>query len=148
MHEQLQEALSVQQQIELVEAYLSYALIKNDKDMARIDLVRQVINVITHKDFNSTIDHVADQYGITVRYMQKLLVQHTGLSPKSLIKVNRFQNSLVLMEKHKYSLTTIAYECGYYDQSHFVREFKSFAGYAPSAFPLKNSTAVLASPNK
>lgn len=148
LHGQLQEATSVQQQIELVEAYLIQLLTKNVKVIPKIDLVHQVVKVLTHKDFNDTIDNVAEQYGITARYLQKVFVQHTGLSPKLLIKINRFQNSLVLMEKNKYSLTTIAHECGYYDQSHFVREFKSFAGYAPSGFQIEKSTAVLASPNK
>jgi AraC-like DNA-binding protein len=52
------------------------------------------------------------------------------------------------MGKGGSSLTSIAYACGYFDQSHFIREFKSFTGDSPSSFNIGNTTALLASPNK
>ena len=38
------------------------------------------------------------------------------------------------MSHRESSLTSIAYDCGYFDQSHFIREFKSFTGIAPSEY--------------
>lgn len=32
------------------------------------------------------------------------------------------------------SLTDIAYDCGYYDQSHFINDFKEFSGYSPKVY--------------
>jgi AraC-like DNA-binding protein len=148
LYERLQDSISVVQRIELVEAYLLKKLADRPKIVGKIDLVRQVMTEVTHKDFFDNIENVAERYGITSRYLQKVFVQHTGLTPKLYMKINRFQNTLVMMSKEDMSLTSIAHACGYFDQSHFIREFKSFTGYSPSGFNTGSSTAILASPNK
>jgi AraC-like DNA-binding protein len=99
-------------------------------------------------DFFDNIENVASRYGISSRYLQKLFLQYTGLTPKLYHKINRFQKSLVLVSKKNMPLTSIAYDCGYFDQSHFIRDFKSFTGFLPSAGIIENSSAILASPNK
>lgn len=103
---------------------------------------------LKQEDFFEKITSVASRYGITSRYLQKLFLKHTGLTPKLYTKINRFQNTLVLVSKREDSLTSIAYECNYFDQAHFIREFKSFTGLTPSEFLPDNSSAILASPNK
>lgn len=148
LHEQLQEAPSINNQIDQVEKYLSKRLLANPKVIEKISLVQEVMNEMTREDFFDNISNVAARYGITSRYLQKIFVQYTGLTPKLSLKINRFQNSLVLLGKKDLSLIDIAYKCGYFDQSHFIREFKSFTGFAPSNFATENSTAILASPNK
>ena len=116
--------------------------------MDKITLINNVIHELKREDFFDNIENVASRYGITSRYLQKVFVQNTGLTPKLYGKINRFQNSLQLVAKRNTSLTDIAYQCGYYDQSHFIREFKSFTGFKPSAYNPENSSAILASPNK
>lgn len=148
LYAKLQEAKSVQQQIDWVDTYLINRIQRHPKTIQKIELVQQVMKELTHKDFFDNIDNVASRYGITARYLQKIFVQHTGLTPKLFTRINRFQNSLVLLGKGTIPLTTVAYESGYYDQSHFVREFKSFTGRSPSVFEVDKSTATLASPNK
>lgn len=148
LYAKLQETTSVQQQIDWVDTYLINKIKAHPKTIEKIGLVQQVMRELVHKDFFDTIDNVAFRYGITARYLQKIFVQHTGLTPKLFTRINRFQSSLVLMRKGELPLTAVAYECGYYDQSHFVREFKSFTGHSPSAFEVDKSTATLASPNK
>jgi len=148
LHAQLQDTLSTKRRIELVDAYLIKKLAAHTKTLDRIDLVQQVMNELTHKDFFDNINNVAERYGISSRYLQKVFLHYTGLSPKLYAQINRFQNSLILIGKGDRPLTAIAYECGYFDQSHFIREFKSFTGFAPSGFDSTNSSATLASPNK
>lgn len=148
LRERLQDAHSVDHQIELIETYLIKCLLANPKTIEKITLVQNVMRELTHKDFFDNISNVAARYGITSRYLQKIFVQHTGLTPKLSAKINRFQNSLVLLHKKVLSLTEVAHACGYFDQSHFIREFKSFTGFTPSGFAPENSTAILASPNK
>ena len=148
LHAQLQDAATVDQQIRLTDAYLMTKLQADPKTMARIDLVRKVMTELTHKDFFDNIDNVAARYGISSRYLQKIFLQQTGLTPKLYTKINRFQNSLIMIGQGSHSLTDVAYACGYFDQSHFIREFRSFTGFSPSVLDPDNSTAILASPNK
>lgn len=61
-------------------------------------------------------------------------MQYIGITPNLFNKINRFQLSLKHIAKKEASLTSIAYECGYFDQSHFIRDFKSFTGITPSAY--------------
>ncbi|HZY78862.1 MAG TPA: helix-turn-helix transcriptional regulator [Cyclobacteriaceae bacterium] len=148
LHAKLQDEVLVSQQISLVESYLLKRLEERSKVVEKITFVQRVMNEVTHKDFFDNIENVAGWYGISSRYLQKVFVQQTGLSPKLYMKINRFQNSLVMLGKKGVSLTSVAYACGYFDQSHFIREFKSFTGVSPSLFLPENSTAILASPNK
>ena len=100
---------------------------------------------LKQKDFFDNIENVASRYGITSRYLQKLFLQYTGLTPKLYTKINRFQNSLRLVTQNNNSLTSIAYDCGYFDQSHFIREFKSFTGLTPSGYTSAGSSITLLS---
>jgi AraC-like DNA-binding protein len=148
LYERLLETESLDQRVIIVEDFLLHRLSLSDKKLNRIHLIGHIINELKQEDFFDNMEQVASRYGITSRYLQKLFLQYTGLTPKLFSKINRFQNSLVLISKQKDSLTSVAYECGYFDQSHFIREFKSFTGSTPSGFNSLNSSAILASPNK
>jgi AraC-like DNA-binding protein len=148
LHAQLQDAGAIDQQVKLVDSYLIKRLSADPKTINRIGLVQKVMTELTHKDFFDNIDNLASRYGISSRYLQKVFLQQTGLTPKLYSKINRFQNSLILIGKGGQSLTDVAYACGYFDQSHFIREFRSFTGFSPSVLDTVNSTAILASPNK
>jgi len=54
-----------------------------------------------------------------------------GLTPGTLYASYRFNRSLRQILTTDLSLTSIAYECGYYDQAHFIKEFRKFTGIAP-----------------
>jgi len=134
LHARLAEESSIHERIQVTDAYLMGKLAVHSKSLAKIDLVRNVMDEVTRPGFFDNIDNVASRYGITSRYLQKIFVQYAGLTPKLYARIHRFQSSLVLIGKGEVSLTDAAYECGYFDQSHFIREFKSFTGFSPGEF--------------
>lgn len=145
LYTQLQDTTGWQQRIELVETFLLHKLSQSEKRLDKVEVVSDIMNELQRQDFFDNIENVAARYGITARYLQKLFLQHTGLTPKLYSKINRFQNSLRLLNNKKdRSLTAIAYDCGYFDQSHFIRDFKTFTGTTPSGFSLENSPLTLA----
>lgn len=148
LYEQLANAPHIGTRITLIEAFLTQRLkaisVKHDK----IFLIREVMNELTHDDFFDNIENVASRHGVSARYLQKLFLQYTGLTPKLFSKINRFQKSLVLIGRNTLPLTSIALQSGYFDQSHFIREFRSFTGTTPSGFDTNASSAILASSNK
>ena len=138
---QLQETTGDGKRIAVVEKFLLDALARNKKKSLRIDTVASILHTIKKNAEEDNIRRIASMHNITPRYLQKLFYVHTGLSPKSFNKINRFQLSLQLIAKNNQPFTSIAYDCGYFDQSHFIRDFKSFTGVTPSAY-LENTFPV------
>src|SRR5688572_15281906 len=141
LHSQLLETTELTRRIELIEKFLLKRLAGNEKKSSRIDKVANILTSIKKDTAENNISTIASRHGITPRYLHKLIYQHTGLSPKSFNKINRFQLSLRLIAKNEQPFTSIAYDCGYFDQSHFIRDFKSFTGVTPSAY-LENKFSV------
>jgi len=60
---------------------------------------------------------------------------HVGLTPKQFLRTMRFQYLLkCIQQTPDTSLTRLAYETGYYDQAHFIHEFKQLAGITPTQY--------------
>lgn len=146
LHARLCDSESMQEKIEIVNRLLLSKL-KRFKHPDKISLISSAMTEMKNGSFHDTIENVALRHGISSRYLQKLFLQHTGITPKLFIKINRFQKSLKLISGQNSSLTDIAYACGYFDQAHFIRDYKSFTGYTPSSFSFENSTALLPSSN-
>jgi len=134
LHLKLRETQQLEKRIELIENFLLARLAVKEKRMKNIAMIGRVIKDMHKADTPDKINAVAGRYNISSRYLGKLFLQYTGVTPKLYNKINRFQHSLQLVTENKYSLTSIAYECGYFDQSHFIRDFKLFTGFAPSAY--------------
>ena len=148
LHSRLLETTLPDKQVQLVEEFLLKRLSFFGKNFKWLPVIDRVIEELKQDDFFDNIENMASRYGLTSRYLQKLFLQYTGLTPKLYHKISRFQKSLVLVSKKNLSLTSIAYECGYFDQSHFIRDFKTFTGFLPSFRIPESSSAILASPNK
>jgi AraC-like DNA-binding protein len=144
LHLQLLETGSRDKRIALVETFLLQQLQKATKRLPKIALINDLMYELRHQHLPGTMENMASRYGITARYMQQLFVHYTGLTPKIYSQINRFQKSLQLVTEGDASLTSIAYECGYADQSHFIREFKTFTGYTPSRYSIENSPVTMA----
>jgi len=83
----------------------------------------------------STILHVADQFGISLRTLERQFKAQVGLSPSKFIKIARFQRALRIKNSNpKASFALVAAESGYYDQSHFTRDFKDLTGLSPAEY--------------
>lgn len=144
LHNQLLETSSWSKRIALVETYLLQQLSLSTKRLPKLAVVNDLMYALRHQDIPLTMETMAARYGITARYMQQLFLQHTGLTPKLYSQIHRFQKSLQLVTAGDISLTSIAYECGYADQSHFIKEFKTFTGYTPSGYTPAISPLTLA----
>ncbi|MFN8574491.1 MAG: helix-turn-helix domain-containing protein [Gemmatimonadaceae bacterium] len=74
-----------------------------------------------------------DGLPVPLRRLDRLFRAHLGVPPKTFARVVRFQRALQRVRQEPgCTLAQIAFECGFTDQSHFVREHRRFAGVAPS----------------
>jgi AraC-like DNA-binding protein len=104
-----------------------------------------VLNAAKHimlKAGNLSISRMADSLATTERSLERRFQQWIGTSPKHFAALLRFQKSLDLLRRGKEG-TEVAYECGYFDQAHFIREFKRFTGSTPGAYLFSSKTLGL-----
>lgn len=80
------------------------------------------------------VDELAQRAGVTSRTLERMFRQHTGLSPKTFARMVRFQTALTRLRAGTVlsGLADLAAECGYADQSHFIKEFKALSRRLPS----------------
>jgi len=142
---QLLEANTLAKRIELLEAFLLARLARFAPKFDRLSMISSIMQELNGKDFFENINSVASRYGLSSRYLQKLFISYSGLGPNLFSKISRFQKSLHMVAQKQLSLTAIAHECGYYDQSHFIKDFKYFTGSVPSHFQPASSTDLTAS---
>ncbi|GAO45499.1 putative AraC family transcriptional regulator [Flavihumibacter petaseus NBRC 106054] len=145
LYEQLLNTPVSSDRISVLETWLLQRIAGETVLSGKMPLISQVVNDLSLPDNALTVETVASRYNISPRYLHKLFVLYTGIGPKSFMKIRRFRRSLALLRQENESLTAVAYEAGYFDQAHFIREFKAFTGLVPSAysadeFPVSQAT--------
>ena len=78
---------------------------------------------------------VADRAGVSVRQVDRLFARHVGIPPKVVARILRFQGALrALMRDPGCPLADVAANAGYFDQAHFVRDFRQMSGGVPRGY--------------
>ncbi|MDN3356923.1 helix-turn-helix domain-containing protein [Actinomadura sp. DC4] len=89
-----------------------------------------------------SVARLAEEVGVTRRYLELGFSEQIGLPPKSMARIVRFQRAVrLLTDPQAGSLAWIADTCGYADQAHFSRDFKGLAGCTPTEFRAEYSAA-------
>ncbi|MEP7365596.1 MAG: AraC family transcriptional regulator [Acidobacteriota bacterium] len=80
---------------------------------------------------------VARITGYSQRRFIELFRHHTGIGPKTYQRIQRFQQALRLAHQGALiSWTDLAVSTGYYDQAHFIHDFRAFSGITPTEYYL------------
>lgn len=96
-------------------------------------LVSYMLNEIDKKNGEIRIQELADKTGYSTRHIHNQFKQHVGIPPKLYIRILRFQHCFGLLRSSSASdFTTLAVDAGYYDQAHFIKEFKEFSLNTPT----------------
>lgn len=119
--------------IELLEAYFVRQL-TNQQSYAKQQVANFAVQWMLRRDELSDLNELTRQTSVTNRYLQQIFEERVGVSPKLLLRIIRFQRTFQHLARPENSLTDVAYAGGYYDQSHFIRDFKTFAGVPPSVY--------------
>jgi AraC-like DNA-binding protein len=81
------------------------------------------------------IDGLSSQLNISRRSLERYFSEHVGMPPKYYARVLRFNYAFGLKRANPaLDWFDIIYDCGYFDQTHFIKDFKHFTGKAPTAF--------------
>ena len=80
-----------------------------------------------------TIEETASLACLSVKQFERKCRERIGMNPKMYSRILRFSKAYRLRETYPHlSWISIAYEAGYFDQMHMIRDFKDFAGVNPS----------------
>lgn len=132
LYTQMMEANSMHQKINTVEAYLIENLKKSEDRAKKCLQVAAMCNFLFRQHEYFDLKAIAKEFHLSERYIQKQFLEIAGLQPTKLYSTYRFNRSLHHVVSSNTDLTSISYDCGYFDQAHFIHEFKKFTGITPS----------------
>jgi AraC-like DNA-binding protein len=81
--------------------------------------------------------------GYSQKHLIEMFKRQVGITPKAYLKIIRFQKAINEIEQRKdVDWTQISQDCGFYDQAHFINDFKFFSGFTPEDY-MKRKNGVL-----
>jgi AraC-like DNA-binding protein len=123
---------SQERQLELVEQFLHSR--QPERDLA-IDQINQIIDGIIADRSITKVDDVACRFSFGKRTLQRLFSQYVGVSPKWVIKRYRLQEAAdQLADGTALDWPRMALDLGYFDQAHFIKDFKRIVGRTPGEY--------------
>ena len=109
------------------------------------------LTVFDRAPTTTKIAAVSDSIGLSAkRFIERFKIE-VGLTPKRYCRIRRFQRALTLTNRgHSVDWPQVALDCGYFDQAHFINDFRSFAGLTPTGYlsartPFQNHVKFLQS---
>ena len=127
---------SMEQRIKTAETFIR-KFIKSDPAEHIVD---KALDILRSREGLIPIQELCDQVSIGDRQLQRLFQRYVGVAPKFYARVIRFNKIFKMIRTTGTTRADIVYASGYYDQSHFIRNFKSFTGEDPTAFAFEKPT--------
>ncbi|MBP2645279.1 MAG: AraC family transcriptional regulator [Firmicutes bacterium] len=125
-------AKSLKERIIIIESFLIKLLERYHHPKSWLDTA--VKNVFNGYDI-AKLKEVTNDLFICDRQLQRKFKEAVGVSPKTFQRISRFETVLkYLMLNRKKDYLEVALKHGYYDQPHFIKEFKTHVGESPSIF--------------
>lgn len=132
LYERLLESSTPAERFQSVAAFL---LARLAEAPARHPAVTIALRELTRTAAPPTIADVVHRAGVSPRRLIELFRKEVGLPPKVISRIQRFQRALqTLAMREDVDWAPLALDCGYYDQSHLIRDFHDFAGLSPTAY--------------
>lgn len=141
LEQNIVQAASTLDRIEIIETFL---LNKLNQTKTIDSLVKSTVDTLLATNGGASINQILKDDLSKRRQLERNFKKQIGISPKQLGKVLRLQTALKILLNNNESLTNIAYESEYFDQAHFIKDFKEFIGTTPKEF-LGNETMALSS---
>jgi AraC-like DNA-binding protein len=101
-----------------------------------------VSQIILHPE-QMSFTKMSREIGYSQKHFISMFKSVVGITPKAYLKIARFQKAIIEIEQRRtVNWTTISQDCGFYDQSHFINDFRFFSGFTPEQY-LRRKTQIL-----
>jgi AraC-like DNA-binding protein len=99
------------------------------------DLVAAIVARTASEPSITRVDHLAHEFGLGMRQLQRLFADYVGVGPKWVIRRHRLHEAAARAARGTgLDLVGLATELGYSDQAHLTRDFASMVGLPPSQY--------------
>lgn len=140
LEQEMKQAPNTQKRIEIIENFLLKMLIKKNTIS---NIVKSTVDLLLKTNGTIPIIDILKDDISKKRQLERHFKKQIGISPKQLSKAIRLQATLnLLLNKKSESLTNIAYDSDYFDQNHFIKDFKHLVGVTPKEY-LNNKSMEL-----
>ena len=127
LYERLGNAATFSQRVNLLNDFLRQCLLASNP----LDKIHHALDRLIIPGARIRIADIARQAGVTVRQLERRSLEYTGVSPKTLLRIARFQQVLKMKSKGSLNWVEVAHALEYYDQMHMIRDFRAMAGDSP-----------------
>lgn len=135
LYTELEDTLNVSSKISLLNNFFSSAFAETISVNTMTDYA---VKLLQQPGFQN-IKKLASQLQISERHLEIQFKKHVGISPKTYSLINRFKRmEKLLHDKADIQWEQMNFAHEYYDQSHFIKDFKRFTGHTPSHYVLQN----------
>jgi AraC-like DNA-binding protein len=143
LREQLLAADSIPRMFALVESFLRrQAGGALEEDLSNRGIAHAVFRIVRQPSLRS-LSRLSQEIGYSQKHFINLFKQQVGVSPKQYLRIMRFQKAICAIEENKViPWNRVALESGYFDQAHFIHDFKWFSGFTPGEY-LKRKSSLL-----
>ena len=122
----------VGERIDLAENFLRQRLPEPNEHVVQVN---QIVDLIIADRQITKVDDLRARIALNKRTMQRLFSQYVGVSPKWVIKQYRLHEAAEqLAAGQAVDMPQIAHELGYFDQAHFIKDFKATVGRTPAEY--------------
>ena len=128
--------------IKRAENYLMKKVRRNNIDMSYVNRAAELIRCTR----GIKIEDLPGLVFISQRQLERGFKDKVGITPKQYLRIMRMNEvQRLLAGNHAMDLGRVAHECGYFDQAHFIKDFKRITGEKPTIF-IKGRSRFIASP--
>src|SRR5918998_203917 len=130
--EQMAAAPGVDRLVALVEEFLRDRWPPPDP---QVEFVQRIVAALLHDRTIARVDDVTEMFNINPRTLQRLFQRYVGVSPKWVLRRYRLHEAAAVLAREQHRpWADVAAELGYFDQSHFIRDFTTAIGMTPVSY--------------
>jgi AraC-like DNA-binding protein len=99
------------------------------------------VDQLNKRPHATSITAMTNAVGMSAKRFIERFKKDVGMTPKHYCRIRRFQRALAHAHRGRHiDWTTVALDCGYFDQAHFIHDFRSFAGITPTGYYADRTT--------
>jgi AraC-like DNA-binding protein len=135
LQEQLDDSIHNNSRKQILDQFLLKQMNRNNHKSYNIKAGFNIANFINECKGDVRVNKLMNDLKVSERTLQRNIKQALGLSLKEYCKIIRFENLFTFINTHPaINWSDIAFQFGYYDQAHMIKEFKSATGITPALF--------------